>query len=286
MYRGTVIKSREDLQTMNRSYSNESTGFDNPMYHATRQNHRHPTKATTYYEADHSPTSPPPAIYTNNERAKSVDYSRISLNEARPMAPSSSSTYTSNFTSPTTASRSSRATNARPIRTADTRSSVVYIDEIRSAEEEGEKQELNILNSRFGNYLDKIKQLATVNTNLRRQVDDAYRKYMGHIDGQLIENNNNNNKTKIYQHPSEIKLNNLRKQINDEVRAQTLIQIRLQRADYDIKFYQKNIKILASHEQKQTEQIRIMRQQLEVNILELDQLKRQYDRRGQDLQVK
>jgi len=136
--------------------------------------------------------------------------------------------------------------------------------------------------------LDKIKHLANINANLRRQVDDAYRKYMGHTDEQQIQLNNTNNKNLIkkYQHPFESQLNNLRKQINDEVRAQTLIQIRLQRADYDIKFYQKNIKLLTTHDHKQSEQIRLMRHQLEANLNELEQLKQQYERREQDLQVK
>lgn len=281
MYRGSILKSREDLQTKNRAYSHESTGFDNPSYHSSRQNFQQQAKATTYHETDHSSTSPPTIFSNNNnnnERSKSVDRSKTALNEAKPMGSSSSSTYINT-------SRLSRGTNGRSNRSLDTRtSSKVYIDELHTAEEEGEKRELNILNSRFGNYLDKIKHLATINTNLRRQVDDAYRKYMGHTDEQIIECNNKTS-IKKYQHPLEIQLNNLRKQINDEVRAQTLIQIRLQRADYDIKFYQKNIKLLTTHEQKQSEQIRTMKQQLEANVLELDQLKRQYERRGQDLQV-
>ncbi|CAF1524966.1 unnamed protein product, partial [Didymodactylos carnosus] len=43
----------------------------------------------------------------------------------------------------------------------------------------GEKRELIILNSRFEDYLNKTKRLVHLNTNLRRQVDDAYRRYMG-----------------------------------------------------------------------------------------------------------
>jgi len=291
MHRGTTINSQEDLQTMTSSYSYESAGFDNQSFHSTKKNHQQ-AKATTYYESDHSlaPRRPPSpsTIHThnNNERAKSADHSRTSLNEAMPIpSSSSSSTYTSNFNiPPTPTSRVSRTANARGNRTTSSRSSTVYIDELRATEEEGEKRELNILNQRFGNYLDKIKYLATINANLRRQVDDAYRKYMGHTDEQHMELNNNN-MIKRYQHPSEIQLNNLRQQINDEVRTQTLIQIRLQRADYDIKFYQKNIKLLTPHEHKQAEQIRTMRQQLEANLHELEQLKRQYENREQDLQV-
>jgi hypothetical protein len=256
MHRGTIINSREDLQTTTTSsYSYQSIGFDNQA------------KATSYYETDHvsAPRRPPSpssiSTNNNNERAKSADQSRT--------VPMPLSTYTK----PT--SRLSRASN----RIAGTRSSTAYIDELRATEDEGEKRELNLLNSRFGNYLDKIKHLANINANLRQQVDDAYRKYMGHTDIGI------NKLSKQYQHPSEIQLNNLRKQINDEVRSQTLIQIRLQRADYDIKFYQNNLKLLASNDQKQSEQIRIMRQKLEANLHELEQLKRQYEKREQDLQV-
>ena len=268
MYRGTIINSREDLQTMSTSYSYQSTGFDNQSCHSTKQK-----KPATYYETDHSLTS---SRALSPERAKSADHSRTALNETMPMAPSSSTTYTGILKNPTT-SRTSRATNG----TARTRSSTVYIDDLRTTEQEGEKRELNTLNDRFGNYLDKIKNLVNINTTLRRQVDDAYRKYIGHTDELHLDMNDN----KKYQHPSEIQLNHLRKQINDEVRAQTVIQIRLQRADYDIKFHQNNIKIISSHDQKQSEQTRTMRQQFEVNFQELEQLKRQYESREQDLQV-
>ena len=132
------------------------------------------------------------------------------------------------------------------------------------------------MNDRFGSYLEKIKSLAHINASLRRQVDDAYRKYIGHTDG-LTE--------QIYQHPSERQLSQLRQQINEEVRAQTLIQIRLQRADYDVKFYRTNLHHLSTHDRQQSEQIRTMRQQLDVNLHELEQLREEYQRREQDLQV-
>jgi hypothetical protein len=292
MHRALIRNSREDLQTMTSSYSYQSTGFDTQSFHATRQD-KQKTKATIYYGTDHSsaprrPPSPPTISPTNNnERAKSADHSRTSLNETMPVAPSTSSTYVSTLNSPTTtASRVSRATNVRSNGTAGIRSSIAHIDELRTAQQETEKHELNTLNSRFGNYLDKIKHLANINANLRRQVDDAYRKYIGQTDEHYIDiNNTTKHLFKTYQNPSEIQLYQLRKQITDEVRAQTVIQIRLQRADYDIKFYQNNIKLLNSHDQKQSEQVRTMRQQLEVNLHELEQLKQQYQGREQDLQV-
>ena len=283
MYCGTIRNSREDLQTRTNSYLYQSTGFDNQLFHSTRQNQQQ-TKRNNYYETDHSSTTRRPLSprtispnNNNNERAKSADHSRTILNETTPIASSSSP---ESFNNPTiTTSRSSRTTNKR---NNSTRSSTVFIDELRLTQEEGEKRELNTLNNRFINYLNKIKHLANINANLRRQVDEAYRKYIGHTDEQQIEINNE----KKYQHPSEIQLNNLRKQINNEVRVQTLLQIRLQRADYDIKFYQNNIKLLSKYDYKQSEQVCTMKQQLEINLHELEQLKRQYEQREQDLQVR
>jgi hypothetical protein len=294
---GLIKNSREDLQTMTSSFSFKSTGFDTESYHSTIKNHQQikATKATTYFGTDYLPAPrrpPSPSAISpnnNNERAKSADQSRISLNETMPTASMSSSTYTTTVNNPTitTTSRLSRATNVRSNGAVGLRSSTAHLDELRTTEQETEKRELNTLNSRFVSYLEKIKHLANVNANLRRQVDDAYRKYIGHTDEQqIVQNINTKNLIKKYQHPSEIQLNHLRKQINDEVRAQTLIHIRLQRAEYDIKFYQTNIKLLSSHDQKQSEQIRTMRQQLEGNLHELEQLKQQYGNREQDLQVK
>lgn len=147
------------------------------------------------------------------------------------------------------------------------------IDEIRTIEIEGEKRELNLLNNRFGNYLDKIKHLAQINAHLHRQVDDAYRKYIGPTD------------SKSSSHPIPIQLTQFRERINEEVRAQTLIQIRLQRAQYDLKFYQNNIKIFAQYDQQQSQQVQLMRQQLQFTLEELQQLKEQYQKREEDVQV-
>ena len=178
---------------------------------------------------------------------------------------------------PTHGSERAKSADGRSRSTTANRSSTLYLDQLCKTQKEGEKTELNALNNRFGNYLEKIKYLANVNANLRRQVDDAYRKYIGHTDAES---------TKTSQHPSEAQLNQLRQQINAEVRAQTLIQVRLQRADYDIKFYTDNLKLLAAHDKKQSDQTRLMRHHLEGNIHELEQLRRQYESREQDLQVR
>ncbi|CAF0879005.1 unnamed protein product [Adineta steineri] len=280
------IDSREDLQIMNNSYSYQST---NSLHQISKQNDQQ-IKATIYYERDRSstPLRPPSPmtipINNNNERTKSVDHLRTLVNETVPKTSTPSSTSTS--TSTINTSHVPQTTN----RTMGIRSSTAYINELHKPAKEGEKRELNTLNNRFENYLDKIKNLVNANTNLRRQVNDVYRKYIGHTQDEEAEqqteiNDNKQQSIKKYQHPSEIQLNSLRKKINEEVHAQSLLQIRLQRADFDINFYQNNMKLLTSHDQKHSEQIRHMRQQLEINLQELEHLKRQYERQEQDLQT-
>jgi len=153
----------------------------------------------------------------------------------------------------------------------ETRSSKIYIDEIRQREEE--ERGLNLLNNRFANYLNQIKILGDKNINLRHQIDEIYQKYTEHIE----EENQSDNKKP---NSSEIELNNLRKQINEEVRAQTLIQIRLQRADYDKKYYKNKLKFFST-----THQIQILQQQLDANLYELNFFKEQYQKQEQNLQV-
>ncbi|CAF3376048.1 unnamed protein product [Rotaria socialis] len=291
MHRGVIKNSWQDLHAMTSARpNNKSFGFDKQ---SKQTHHQQQTKATFYYETDHSSAPCRPlsssisSINNQHERAKSADHSQMPLNETTPPATSSSCIYVSTLNNPAkTTSRSSRMVNSRSNGAIGTHASTIYIEELRKTQQECEKSELNTLNTRFGNYLEKIKCLASANADLRRQVDDAYKKYMGlDEEQQQIETNGKNQTIKKYQHPHEIQLNNLRKQINNEARAQTLIQIRLQRADYDMKFYQTNIKLLGVHEQQQTEQLRTMRQQVEGTSQELKQIQGQYQNREHDLQM-
>lgn len=139
-------------------------------------------------------------------------------------------------------------------------------------EHEGEKRELDLLNTRFGNYLKKIKHLVSKNSELRRQIDDVYHQYFQHTDNQL-------------QQTTIVKLNQLRQQLDTEVRTQASVQIRLQRANYDIQLFRNHLKSYSVYEQKQSEQIQSMKQQLQTNLNEFEQLKQQYQQREEDLQV-
>ena len=179
------------------------------------------------------------------ERAKSADPSRKTMNET--------------LQTDSVASRVSRL-------------STNFIDELRSNEHDNEKRQLNTLNERFENYLNKIKNLATLNEKLRRQVDAAYREYIGRGEANAV-------------HPSESQLNALRQQINEHVRAQNLIQIRLQRAEYDTKFYQTNVKLLLAHDQKHNELVPTLKKKCDATRLELAEIKQKFEEREKDLQV-
>ena len=55
--------------------------------------------------------------------------------------------------------------------------------------------------------------------------------------------------------------------------------------EYDIKFYQNNMKLFATVDQQQSQQIQQMRQQFQFSVHEFEQLKEQYQHRERDLQV-
>lgn len=148
-------------------------------------------------------------------------------------------------------------------RSSLTRSSAIYIDEIRRIEEE-EQYGLNILNNRFANYLNKIKILADKNITLHHQIDETHRKYM--------EDNEEEQRNL-----SEIQFNNLRQELNKEFKSLLLYQTRFQRADYDKKYYKNKLKYFSTTNQSQ--------QQLDNYIYELNLLKEQYKKQEENLQV-
>jgi hypothetical protein len=150
-----------------------------------------------------------------------------------------------------------------------TRSSMIYIDELRRKEAE-EERGLNLLNNRFANYLEQIKTLGERNIQLRRQIDDIHQKYTKHIEEEKPKNSN----------ASEIECNHLRQQLNNESQKLISSKIRLQRADHDQKYYQNQFKFFST-----TEQIHIIKQQFDASLYELNQLKEQYRKQEQNLQV-
>jgi hypothetical protein len=144
------------------------------------------------------------------------------------------------------------------VSSSKTRSSTLYVNGLFRIEEE--ERGLNTLNNRFAIYLNKIKTLGDININLRRQIDDIYQKYMGYS--------------------SEIEFNNLRRQLNDELGKSLSLQICLQHADYDKKYYKNKLKIFSTADQDQ-----IIKQQFDASLYELNLLKEQYQKKEQNLQV-
>jgi hypothetical protein len=158
------------------------------------------------------------------------------------------------------------------VSSSKTRLTTISVDEVRRTSED-ERHRLTILNNRFADYLDRIKTLADRNINLRRQIDAIYQKYTGYNDEK------ESNYTKNHR-SSEIEFDNLRRQLNNELRQLISTQIRFQRADYDKKIYKNKFKFFSTSDQNQ-----LMQQQLNSNLYELDLLKQQYDKRNQELQV-
>jgi hypothetical protein len=142
-----------------------------------------------------------------------------------------------------------------------TRASSIYTDQIRRIQEE-EERGLNTLNICFADYLNKIKNLGDININLRRQIEEE----------KQIDNKTSNS--------FEIEYNYLRQQLMNESQILISCQIRLQRANYDKKYYKNKVKLFSA-----TDQIQIMKQQFDANLYELNLLKEQYEKQEKSLQV-
>ncbi|CAF1158308.1 unnamed protein product [Didymodactylos carnosus] len=278
------------------------------------------TKTTTYHTSTMTSSSP-------TSRTKPADYFTHEVknqyqHEEDHFSPQQQSLSVPNLTKSSsgggiTRRHSSRRENEKydPVslstNSVNQRTSTMFIDE-HTTRQNGEKHELKMLNNRFEDYLNKIKHLADINSNLRRQINEAYRRYMGRAiydadfdeerEGEdnsydIGQNDSKENRSRIYPldqekkgkkqkkyyHPRDQQLLSLRDEINDEVRQQTLTQIRLQRANYDTEFYRNEIKFLINYDSTQNDKLKQMKQQLEQNTYELDQLKTQYEKRENDL---
>ncbi|UJR37209.1 hypothetical protein I4U23_029918 [Adineta vaga] len=130
---------------------------------------------------------------------------------------------------------------------------------------EDEQQGMNILNNRFANYLDKIKNLADININLRTEIENIHETYMKNDSNHLV---------------SQTEFTDLRRQLNNQLRQYVVTQIRLQRADYDRRFYRNKLQIFSS-----TEKFQSLQQKLESDTYELSFLKEQYEKQQMDFQL-
>ena len=113
-------------------------------------------------------------------------------------------------------------------------------------------RELSALNQRFSVYLQKIRSLAQINAELHREVEKAFRNFVGQ------------NQSDKY-----LLLTQLREKITDEVRAQTSIHIRCQRAEYEREFFVNALKTLPAEQKNELKQ---MDDQLKVRRDELERL--------------
>ncbi|CAF1521789.1 unnamed protein product [Adineta ricciae] len=150
-------------------------------------------------------------------------------------------------------------TSETTVRTFDRRSTTKRLSAI---DIEDEQEGLNILNNRFASYLEKIRELADLNVILRTQIDNFRQTY------------------KPTQLSFQSELQKLRRQLNQELRQYLTSQLRLERAEYDRKFYRNKLQLFSS-----TEKLQILQQKLETDQFELDFLKEHYEKQQQDLQL-
>ncbi|CAF0805978.1 unnamed protein product [Rotaria sordida] len=159
------------------------------------------------------------------------------------------------------------------ISSSNTHETEIHVDKFHQTEDnDNEKIELTTLNNHFENYLNKIKILANININLRHEIVNILQTYMGHMKEEKQNDNNNNSNS------SEIEFNNLRRQLNNELQKLISIQTRLQRADYDTKYYKNKVKLFSK-----SNQYEIIQQQLNVNLYELNLLKEQFEKQQESL---
>ena len=152
------------------------------------------------------------------------------------------------------------------------RSTAKDFEQFSRQKNDEERTVLHDLNARFDTYLGRIKELATLNKDLRSQIDQTCRTYLGHVgeksSSALMD-----------------KFRQLCQQINQQVRDQTLVEIRSQRAAYDRKAYGTYIKRLLMDDQDQKDRVKTFEQQLEAKVYELEQWQKQHKHREEDLQV-
>ncbi|CAF4588688.1 unnamed protein product [Rotaria sp. Silwood1] len=157
------------------------------------------------------------------------------------------------------------------ISSSSTRASTIHVNELHKTEDDNGKIELTTLNNHFENYLNQIKILANRNINLRHEIANILQTYMSPMEEE--KQNDNKNSCSL-----EIEFNNLRQQLNHELRKLIKIQTRLQRADYDKKYYKNKVRLFSKSDQYQ-----IIQQQLDAYVYELNLLKEQYEKQEQNL---
>ncbi|CAF3620939.1 unnamed protein product [Rotaria socialis] len=131
-------------------------------------------------------------------------------------------------------------------------------------EDEDDKVGLAKLNNNFENYLTKVKILANINIDLRQEIVN------------VLQSNAEEEKSNSL----EIKFNHLRQELNDELKRLVSIYVRLQRADYDKKYYYHKIRSFSN-----SDQLQIVTQQLDSSVYELNLLKQQYVQQEENLQT-
>ncbi|CAF0858268.1 unnamed protein product [Didymodactylos carnosus] len=146
----------------------------------------------------------------------------------------------------------------------------VSVDAIRnlSHQHEDEKRELQELNNKFANYLDRVKFLESQNHKLQAQLDDLKQKW-GFDSGKIKEQYDNG-------------LIQLRKQIDEVTRDKALAELRAKRAEYDASLIKHQTDFANELVNLDRNRFQMLKQQLEGSGSELDALRNRFeDKKGE-----
>ncbi|CAF0877253.1 unnamed protein product [Adineta ricciae] len=134
---------------------------------------------------------------------------------------------------------------------------------------EGERLEMQELNTKFGAYLDRVKFLETQNRKLQTELDSLKQKW-GFDSGKVKDQYDQG-------------LVALRKQIDDVTRDKALAELRAKRAEYDASLIKHQTDFANELVNLDRNRFTMLKQQLEGSGSELDSLRNRYEDKKQEI---
>ncbi|CAF1616248.1 unnamed protein product [Rotaria sp. Silwood1] len=134
---------------------------------------------------------------------------------------------------------------------------------------EDEKREMQELNSKFSNYLERVKFLENQNRKLQLQLDELKQKW-GFESGQVKDKYDET-------------LRSLRKQIDDVTRDKALAELRAKRAEYDASLIKHQSDFAHELITLDRNRFTMLKQQLEGSNSELELLRNRFEDKRQDI---
>ncbi|CAF0917683.1 unnamed protein product [Didymodactylos carnosus] len=158
------------------------------------------------------------------------------------------------------------------IRSSGSRTGGGSVDVIRNLnhQHEDEKRELQELNHKFANYLDRVKFLEQQNHKLQVQLDELKQKW-GFDSGKIKDQYDNG-------------LIQLRKQIDDVTRDKALAELRAKRAEYDASLIKHQTDFANELVNLDRNRFQMLKQQLEGSGSELDTLRNRFEEKKTEIE--